>query len=90
LIPFDVDTVVKSVEKTGKILVVEENHRRGGWGGFLIAEVSERRGRPLQTAPVRLTCPDVPFPFAPTLEPTLLPDDDAIEKAIRDLVGRPA
>ena len=42
LVPFDVDAVVRSVEKTGRLLVIEENHRRGGWGGWLVAEVVER------------------------------------------------
>ena len=87
LVPFDLDTVVGSVEKTGRLLVVEENHRRGGWGGWLVAEVVER-ALPYLDAPVRrITLPDSPVPFSPPLEAAVVPTADQIERAILDLVG---
>lgn len=82
LVPFDVDTVVDSVRRTGRLVVVEENHRRGGWGAHLIAEVMQRAGEALRRPPQRLTLPDAPIPFSPTLEASLLPDEDDIERAI--------
>ena len=87
LVPFDVGAVVSSVEKTGRLLVVEENHRRGGWGGWLVAEVVER-ALPYLDAPIRrITLPDSPVPFSPPLEAAIIPTAVQIEQAIRDLVG---
>ena len=87
LVPFDVDTVVSSVEKTGRLLVVEENHRRGGWGGWLVAEVVER-ALPYLDAPVRrITLPDSPIPFSPPLEASLIPSSEQIADTLRTLVA---
>jgi pyruvate/2-oxoglutarate/acetoin dehydrogenase E1 component len=87
LIPFDVETVVRSVQKTGRLLVVEENHRRGGWGPWLVAEVVER-ALPYLDAPVRrITLPDAPIPFSPPLEASVVPTSADIEQAAVDLVG---
>lgn len=87
LVPFDVDAVVRSVEKTGRLLVVEENHRRGGWGGWLIAEVVERALADLDAPVRRITLPDAPIPFSPPLEAAVIPDSAAIERAIIELAG---
>jgi pyruvate dehydrogenase E1 component beta subunit len=87
IVPFDVATVVSSVEKTGRLLVVEENHRRGGWGGWLIAEVVERALPYLDAPSRRITLPDSPVPFSPPLEAAIVPTAAQIEQAIRDIVG---
>jgi pyruvate dehydrogenase E1 component beta subunit len=88
LVPFDVETVVASVEKTGRLLVVEENHRRGGWGAWLIAEVVERALPYLDAPARRITLPDAPVPFSPPLEAAIVPSSGQIEQAIRDIVSR--
>ena len=89
LIPFDLETVLASVEKTGRLLVVEENHSRGGWGAQLTADVLEGAFGYLEEPIRRLTIPDVPIPFSPQLENALVPDEARIRAAILDLVGRP-
>jgi pyruvate dehydrogenase E1 component beta subunit len=86
LVPFDVDTVVASVEKTGRLLVVEENHRRGGWGGWLIAEIVERALSYLDAPIRRITLPDSPIAFSPPLEAAVIPTAAHIEQAILALV----
>lgn len=87
LVPFDLDAVVKSVEKTGRLVIVEENHARGGWGGYVAAQVAEQ-SFPALTAPIRrLTLPDTPVPFSPALEASILPTQADIKKAIIEVAG---
>lgn len=85
LVPFDVDTVLGSIRKTGRLLVVEENHGRGGWGPYLIAQVAER-GLGYLDGVRRLSLPDAPVPFSPPLEASILPNTDTIERAVLEIL----
>ncbi len=87
LIPFDLDTVVTSVQKTGRLLIVEENHERGGWGAQLAADVSRDAFGHLDQPVRRLTTPDVPIPFSPPLEALLVPDEQRIRDAVLAIAG---
>jgi pyruvate dehydrogenase E1 component beta subunit len=87
LVPFDYDTVLRSVEKTGRLLIVEEDNHRGGWGAQVAATVAERLGPKLKAPLRRLATPDVPIPFAPGLEAAVLPGEAGIERAICELAG---
>jgi pyruvate dehydrogenase E1 component beta subunit len=82
LIPFDLETIVVSVEKTGRLLIVEENHERGGWGAQLAADVSREAFGYLDEPIRRLATPDVPIPFSPPLEAWLIPDEERIRAAV--------
>lgn len=86
LVPFDVDTVVRSVEKTNRLMVVEENPPRGGWGPWLMSEVATRCFYSLDAPMVRLTADDVPMPFSPPLEAAAVPSELDILDGIRKLV----
>jgi pyruvate dehydrogenase E1 component beta subunit len=86
LVPFDLDTVTQSVRKTGRLLVVEENHARGGWGPYLIAHVAEQALGHLDGVR-RLSLPDAPVPFSPPLEASILPGTETIERTILEMVG---
>jgi pyruvate dehydrogenase E1 component beta subunit len=86
LVPFDLGTVLESVRRTGRLLVVEENHERGGWGAQLAADVAAHAFGYLDAPPLRLTTPDVPIPFSPPLEAVLVPDEERIAEAIVALV----
>lgn len=85
LVPFDKETVLKSVEKTGKLVIVHEAVRTGGFGGEIAAVVAEE-GFDYLDAPIkRVTAPDTPIPFAPVLEAAYLPDEARIIKAVKEL-----
>jgi pyruvate dehydrogenase E1 component beta subunit len=87
LVPLDVDTIVASVQKTGRLLIVEENNERGGWGAQVAADVAWRALGYLDAPIRRLATPDVPIPFSPLLEAAVVPDEASIRAAILELVG---
>ena len=66
--PWDHETVFRSVAKTGRLLVVHEAVRVGGFGGEIVAEVVERMYGSLKAAPRRLAAPRTPIPFSEPLE----------------------
>jgi pyruvate/2-oxoglutarate/acetoin dehydrogenase E1 component len=80
--PMDAETIEHSVAKTGALLVVEESFRTGSVGGEIVARMVEN-GHDLDAT--RLTLPDVPHPYPPSLEAELLPSVDEIAAAIDDL-----
>lgn len=87
LVPLDAGAIVASVEKTGRLLVVDEAHLPCGIQGEILALVTERAFGRLRAAPRRLGNPGVPVPFAPPLEAAVLPGQDRIAAAIREVVG---
>ena len=86
LVPFDVDTIVKSVQKTGRLLVVDEAYLTFGIQAEVIAAVTERAFSALKNAPRRLGNPEVPIPFAPALEDEVLPGLERIVATIRQML----
>jgi acetoin:2,6-dichlorophenolindophenol oxidoreductase subunit beta len=84
--PMDAETIVASVEKTGRALVVEEGPRTGGWAAEVLAVVTEGALGYLDDA-WRLTMPDLPLPYSPPLEKAFLPGPDAITDAILSRAG---
>lgn len=86
LVPFDVDAVLASVEKTGRLVIAEEGPRAGGWGGFLAAEVADRGFHHLRAPIIRIASPDVPIPYAPGLEAAVVPSVDVIRAAVEKVV----
>lgn len=87
LVPLDGETIVGSVRKTGRLLVVDEAYLTCGIQGEVIALVTERAFGALRTAPRRLGNPGVPVPFSPPLEATVLPGPTEIAAAIRDMLA---
>ncbi len=69
--PVDIDMILQSVKKTGRFVVVHEAPKTGGFGGELVALVTERAFFHLEAAPARVTGFDTPFPY--TLEMEYLP-----------------
>ena len=87
LIPLDVTTVMESVGRTSRMLVVEENPYQGGWGATLASLVADE-GFELLDAPVRRLAGDnVPLPFADALEQQVIPTVDKVVAAVRRLVS---
>jgi pyruvate dehydrogenase E1 component beta subunit len=85
--PLDADTIIGSVSKTGRVLIVHEACRTGGFGGELAAVIAESESFDYLDAPiVRLAGRDMPIPYNRTLEYHTVPQvEDIVEKA-RDIV----
>lgn len=88
LAPMDLETVQRSVEKTGRLVTVEEQPRVAGWGGQVIAAVVEAGVR-LTAPPRRVGLPDFPMPYSPVLEDAALPSPDRIARAVREVIRNP-
>jgi acetoin:2,6-dichlorophenolindophenol oxidoreductase subunit beta len=84
--PLDTDTVMASVAKTNRLLAVEEGPRAGGWAGEVLGVVTESALHDLDDA-WRLTTPDHPIPYSPTLEDAFLPSTDAVVADVRVRLG---
>jgi pyruvate dehydrogenase E1 component beta subunit len=83
--PIDWDTIIASVAKTGRLLVVEEQVHTGGWGATVISELTVR-GMPM-ARPQALSLPDdLLVSYSPTLEDAIIPSVDAIGSRIRSVV----
>ena len=84
--PWDRDTVFASIEKTKRILVVHESSKVGGFGGELLAEISENFFGKLKSAPTRLGSPRIPVPYAKNLEDLCRVDATMICQTAQKLV----
>ena len=80
--PIDVDTVLASVRKTNRIVVVEEGPLTGGWAGEVLACVTEQGLGHLDDA-WRIATPNTPIPYSPPLEDAFLPGADRIVAEVR-------
>src|SRR6266446_1653774 len=86
LVPLDMATVLASVDRTSRLLIVEENPYQGGWGGTVASIVADE-GFELLDAPVRRVAgANVPLPFADVLEQQVIPTVDTVTAAIRALL----
>ncbi|HEV7183064.1 MAG: alpha-ketoacid dehydrogenase subunit beta [Actinomycetales bacterium] len=88
LSPLDLDTIVASVRKTGRLVVSHEAPLSGGMGAEVAAAITERCFYDLEHAPVRVTGHDIPYPAA-KLESAHLPDLDRILDGIDRALDRP-
>ncbi len=88
--PLDTETILETVEETGRLIVVDEAHPRCGMAADIAGLVAEKAFGFLR-APIRqVTAPHAPVPFSPTLEDAYIPSVDRIEEAVRDAVAHPA
>ncbi len=83
--PMDEDTVLRSVEKTGRALVLYESHRFLGVGAEVAAMIAESAFQHLDAPVKRLAPANVPVPFSPTLEDAFMPLVDDIVRAVDEL-----
>src|SRR3954465_8442298 len=81
--PLDTETIVKSVMKTNRVVVVEESHAFAGVGAEISAQIMERAFDYLDEPVKRLSGADTPMPYAKNLERLALPDVERIVKAVR-------
>ena len=83
LSPIDLDTVIESVEKTGRLVAVDEANPRCSIASDVIASVMEHAFKAMKSAPRAVTAPHTPVPFSPTLEDLYIPSAAAIAEAVR-------
>lgn len=83
--PLDVDTILQSVAKTGRLLIVDEDFAHCGIGAEIAAQLADRGFDDLDAPIRRLNGKPSPTPYSPTLEAAVVPDAEAIAEAIREL-----
>ena len=87
LVPLDMTTVLGSLERTSRLVVVEENPFQGGWGATVVSIVADE-GFELLDAPVRRVAGEnVPLPFADALEQRVIPTVDKLVESVRRLAS---
>jgi acetoin:2,6-dichlorophenolindophenol oxidoreductase subunit beta len=84
--PLDAETVLDSVAKTNRLVVVEEGPRVGGWAANLLGIVAAEGLHDLDDAWIVATG-DTPVPYSPTLEDDFLQSSDSIARAVRERLG---
>lgn len=86
IVPLDVDTIINSIKKTGKLVVVDEGYPRCGFATDVAALAVSKAFDSLK-APVKIvTPPATPVPFSPVLESEWIPSSEKIEKAVREIL----
>jgi len=83
IVPFDRDTVIKSVKKTGKMIVADESHERCGVAAEIAADIAEDVFYYLDAPCGRVSTPNVPLPFSPALEFPLIPSEEKIYEKVK-------
>ncbi|AEK73159.1 Pyruvate dehydrogenase, beta subunit [Thermococcus sp. 4557] len=86
LVPLDADTILNSIKKTGRLVVVDEGYPRAGFATDIAALAASRAFEHLK-APVKIiTPPATPVPFSPALENEWIPSAERIENAVREVL----
>lgn len=87
IVPLDMETILNSVKKTGKVIVVYEDSRFMGFGAEIIAQISESAFEYLDAPIKRVAGLNVHVPFHPNLEKAALPQDDWVLKACEEMAA---
>jgi acetoin:2,6-dichlorophenolindophenol oxidoreductase subunit beta len=87
LVPLDLGTIVRSVERTGRLVVAHEAVGHGGFGAEIAAQVQAAAFDYLDAPVARVAAPFAPIPFSPPLEDAYLPGANEIVAAVRGLLG---
>jgi pyruvate dehydrogenase E1 component beta subunit len=86
VVPLDTETIIQSVKKTGKLLIVDEGHVNFGISGEIIARIMPDVFYELEAPVERLGTGNAPLPFSPALELPMIPDEKKIAAKIREMV----
>lgn len=81
--PLDMKTIAESIKKTKRVVLVEEDHKTGGYGAEVIARITEELFYELDAPPLRIAGEDVPIPYNRTLELASIPTPDKIAAQIK-------
>jgi pyruvate dehydrogenase E1 component beta subunit len=85
--PLDIDTILESVRKTGRLVVAHEANLTAGVGAEIAAQVAYRAFDYLEAPIERVAAKDTPVPFSPVLEREILPDDQDVADAVRRVMA---
>ena len=89
LVPLDTETIIKSVMKTGRLIVVNEAVKTGSFAGEIVSRVVESEAFDyLDSEVIRLSGKDTPIPYNPKLEASVVPNKDDIKEAIYKAMGK--
>ena len=86
IVPLDTETIIKSVKKTGKLLIIDEGHVSFGITGEIATRIMPDIFYDLEAPIERMGTADVPLPFSPALEFPLIPDEKKIAAKIKEMV----
>ncbi|MFW9894889.1 MAG: alpha-ketoacid dehydrogenase subunit beta [Candidatus Thorarchaeota archaeon] len=86
LVPLDKKSILNSVEKTGRLIIVDEGCKTCSVSAEIAAMVAEEGFQYLKREVIRLNTPDVPIPYAPNLESFILPNAKLIQDAVKKLI----
>lgn len=87
IVPLDIETVLESVKKTGKVLIAHEAAKTCGFGAEIAAKIAEEAFAFLDAPIVRIGALDCPVPYSKVLEDEVLPQKEDLEQAMRDLAA---
>ncbi len=87
LLPFDKKLLLKSVAKTGRLLIIDDSNRTCGFAAEVSAFVAEECFENLKAPIKRITRADVPVPFSKVMENYILPDEEKLLNAVKKLLG---
>jgi pyruvate dehydrogenase E1 component beta subunit len=85
LVPLDEETILKSVAKTGRLVVLHEATKTGGFGGEIAAMVAEKAFAYLKAPVKRIAPPDIPVPYSKPLEQFYIPNENTVLKVIKSM-----
>jgi len=88
LVPFDKHTIIQSVAKTSRVVIVHEAHVRGGPGAEIAAILAEEAIEYLDAPIIRVGAKNVPIPYSPDLEDYVLPSEEDVVNGVRLLFGK--
>jgi pyruvate/2-oxoglutarate/acetoin dehydrogenase E1 component len=88
LVPLDKTSIVKSVRKTGRLVIVSEDCKTAGVSAEIAAIVAEEALDYLDAPIKRVAEPDTPIPFSPSMEQFVIPNEKTIVQAVRSVVSR--
>jgi pyruvate/2-oxoglutarate/acetoin dehydrogenase E1 component len=88
LVPLDIDTIINSVKKTGRVIVVSEDIKRAGITAEIASQIMEEGGFDYLDAPIkRVASLNTPIPFSPPLEDYVIPNEKRITKAVKEILA---
>ena len=84
--PLDKEAIIKSIQKTGRLVILHEATRTGGFGGEIAALAADEAFSYLKAPVKRVTGPDIPVPFSPPLEQFYIPDENQLIEAVKSVL----